>query len=154
MRVEFISKGEKKNILKILKETYGIDYLNFLIFKSGKKKLRIFSGNLSREELMKVVRTFNTESLGLDFGVLDFEDGNEEVRLKLDSAHLLSNNIKKNILELEDIEAEKFSKGEDIEKISGKKGFVILRNKEDIIGTGKATKNKILNFLPKERRAR
>ena len=32
------------------------------------------------------------------------------------------------------------------------KGFVIIKHKKDFLGSGKASENKIGNFIPKERR--
>ena len=42
-------------------------------------------------------------------------------------------------------------KGIDI-SYNGKSGFVLIKYENDFIGCGKITKDKILNFVPKERR--
>ena len=149
INIDFVSTGEKKQILKILEEEYGISKFNYLIMKSGKEKLRIFSGILSREELLSLARNINIDLIGLYFGF--YKDN--ELRLSVDACNLLKPT--KNILEINDEDENKWMRGEDlvpvnVEKI--KKGFVIIKNKENFLGTGKLTETKILNFLPKERR--
>lgn len=154
MSIEFVSTGERKEILKILKEEYGISEFNYLIVKSGKEKLRIFSGILSREEIITLSRILHIDSIGVYFGF--YKDN--EVRLSMDACHLL--HPTKNVLEISDGEADKWMKGHDleitekekIEKI--KKGFIIIKNQGNFLGAGKLTETKILNFVPKERRLR
>ena len=149
MNIEFVSTGERKQILKILEEEYGISDFNYLIIRSGKEKLRICSGILSREELISLSRILNIDLVGLYFGF--YKDN--ELRLSIDACNLLKPS--KNILEISDEAAEKWMKGEDlmitgIEKL--KKGFIFIKNSGNFLGTGKLTETKILNFLPKERR--
>lgn len=152
MNIEFASTGERKEILKLLKEEYGILKFNYLIAKSGKEKLRIFSGILSREEIITLSRILHIDSIGLYFGF--FKDG--ELRLSMDACHLLQ--PEKNVLEISDSEAEIWMKGQDlevsekerVEKI--KKGFIIIKNQGNFLGAGKLTETKILNFVPEERR--
>ena len=43
-------------------------------------------------------------------------------------------------------------KGNELEIQTGKKGFLIIKYKNDFLGCGKASEPKITNFIPKNRR--
>ena len=43
-------------------------------------------------------------------------------------------------------------KGSELNLKSGMKGFVIIKYKNEFLGTGKASEEKISNFIPKNRR--
>jgi len=42
--------------------------------------------------------------------------------------------------------------GSELQITTGKKGYIIIKYKNDFLGTGKASENKITNFIPKNRR--
>ena len=46
MNIKFISSGEKKKLLRELNEKFGISKLPYLLFETGKEKIRGFSGTL------------------------------------------------------------------------------------------------------------
>ena len=150
MRIEFLSRGEKKTVERELKEIFGIPKLNFLLIRSGKEKIRAYSGVLSKEEIKKLSQVVNIEGIGLYAA----KQENNETRLTLDALHLLKNEIRTSIIELDDEQIARWMKGENIEIASDKKGVFILKNKGDFIGSGKASQGKLYNFIPKERRMR
>ena len=43
-------------------------------------------------------------------------------------------------------------KGHELPIKTGKRGFLIMKHGEDFLGAGKASENKIGNFIPKNRR--
>ncbi len=146
---EIINKSGKKRILKSL-EQYGIEKIDYLLISTG-KRLRAFSGIISKNELLVLLKNLNVDSVGLNFASLD--DG---IRLSLDAVHLLQNKINKKVVEIDDGQAEHWFRGMNLtlpEEIKDK-GFIILKNKDDFIGVGKSTGKTILNYLPKERRIR
>lgn len=151
MEIEILNKAVKKKFLNEL-EAYGITKLDYLLLKVG-SRLRIFSGMLSKDELIRLIKTLNVDNLGLYFASLK-----EGFRLSLDAVHILREQIKNKILELSDEEAEKWFRGINLEISNipnvNQGEFLILKNKSDFIGIGKFTGSKILNFLPKERRIR
>lgn len=150
MYLHFLTRAEKNKILEQLNEQFGIEKLPYLLVKLGKDKIRAYSGSLSREELSALARAVNIELAGIY--LCRIEQGN--VRISHDSVSLLKNQISKNIIELSDSEADNWLHGQDIELPSEikEKGFVILKHKEYIIGTGKSNGKIIFNFVPKERR--
>jgi NOL1/NOP2/fmu family ribosome biogenesis protein len=150
MKFQILNKAKKKEILQAL-AVYGISRLDYLLLQTD-SKLRIFSGMLSKNELIALLRGIEVDNVGLYFASKE-----EGIRISLDAVHLLSKQIKHNILEISDEQAKKWFYGSTLEvseteKAGTKEGFIILKNGEDFIGIGKLTKNKILNFLPKERR--
>lgn len=149
--MKIIFKSEKEKILEKL-VYYGIKELPFLLIRFGKEKIRGYSGDLSVEEIQKIENSIGIELMGLYL----FHEYDEGIRLSLDAIHLLKNQITKNIMELDDRQAEEWFRGQDI-MASGKlkqenKGFKILRYKDDFIGCGKLTESRIVNCMPKERR--
>lgn len=154
--LKFILKKEKLKIMEKLKY-YGIAELPFLLVESGKEKIRGYSGNLSIEELQKINKEIRIEIIGLYL----FHNYPSNIRLSFDAIHALKSQITKNILEISDKQAKEFLNGRDIvlskeesEKLKTEsKGFKIIRNQREFIGTGKLTQEgRIVNYMPKERR--
>lgn len=162
MRIDILDSPKKKNFLN------GISYLgdfktNLLFLASGGEAIRAYSGHLTTNELLKIWRHFPVEGLGLYFGKqLTDRHGRREARIGLDALHLMKNQISRNIVELNEEQAGKWFRGNNIElnseqkeKCREMKDFVAVKYKEDFVGTGKLTNQGILlSFLPKERRIR
>ena len=162
MFFKILDKTKKKHFVNQVEE-FGIEKINELLIKSGKERLRAYSGNLSKEELNLLIKVLPVESIGLYVGKEMFNKKNNksETRLSLDGINYWKNQIKNRIISLDEEQEEKWFKGEDVEvtkeqaeKIK-ERGFVILRSPKsgDFIGTGKLSNDDIIfNFLPKERR--
>ena len=151
--MKILSSSEKKNLLKQLKERFGIENLPYLLIRFGKEKIRGHSGNFSREELSLLDRELRIESAGLYLAKIQ----DNEIRLSLDATHILKNQINKNITTLNKKQSHEWFKGNDIlldKKITP--GFKVLQYKDDFIGCGKVTQDGsiIKNFMPKERRVK
>ena len=145
--MKILSSSQKKKIINNLNEQYGITFLPYLLIKFGKEKIRLYSGNLSKNELINLDRNLRIENIGIYFA----KEQPDGIRLTIDSVNLI--NINKNILEINNDESEKWLKGYDL-AINTSKGFKILKNNDDFIGCGKSTGQKISNFVPKERRVK
>ena len=145
--MKILKAAEKKKIMKKLDEQFGIKKFPYLILKFGKEKLRIYSGNLSREELTTLDKGFRVETAGMYFAI----ESNEEIRLSFDVVSLLKNEIRKNIIDVNDKQAKEWMKGEDLD-IKYNSTFVVLRNNGMLMGCGKSNGEKIINYIPKERR--
>lgn len=150
MSFRFIKSSEKKEILSKLDEELGIKRLNYLLIESSNEKIRGFSGTLSREEIIKLSELTNIEGIGAY--LIKIEE-NRLWRLSHDATQLLKNDIKKNIISVNDEEAEKWLKGENI-RVENMEGIVVVQNRGINIGCGIAKSNIILNHVPKERRLR
>lgn len=150
MKFEIINRNEKEKIVEQLNKQFGIHELNYLLIRQGHEKIRAYSGNLSRDELSVLGENINIETLGI---YLCKEEASG-FRLSHDAPSLLKEQITKNVIELDDSRAQEWLKGHDIEIETDITGFVILKHNEFLIGCGKASNNRITNFVPKERRIR
>mgnify|MGYP001564790858 FL=1 len=90
-QIEFVSKQEKEKLIEQLKEQFGINELLFLLLKSGKEKIRGFSGSLSNQEIMELARNVNIETIGI-YLCKEERDG---IRLSFSSTNI--NSIKQQI---------------------------------------------------------
>lgn len=157
MSLSFIFKNDKEKLIKNL-SYYGIKKLNYLLTKSGKEKIRGYTGSLTTNEITKINQEIGIELLGIYL----FHDYHDNMRLSFDAISSLKEQITENIIELDDKQAEEFLKGRDIaltkedqEKFKANQetlGFKILKNQGEFIGTGKLTSDRIVNYMPKERR--
>ncbi len=132
----------KKIINKYLKEQFGAEInMEFEIMDNG----RVWVGN-------NLVFGFDINSVvrkGLYFGFVE-KDG---LRLSIEGTQLVGPKAKKNIIELNDVEAEEWLRGYALEK-KAQKGYVLLRYKNHFLGCGKSNGERIWNNVPKERRIR
>jgi NOL1/NOP2/fmu family ribosome biogenesis protein len=142
-----IFSSEKKRIINQLKEQYGISKLPYLLLQFGKEKIRLYSGSLSYEELKTLDKNLKIETIGL----YAINNRNEDLRLTIDGVQILKNQITKNILEIDDKQTQEWLEGNDL-IIKSENSFKIIKNKNDFLGSGKSTGEKITNFIPKERR--
>lgn len=148
--LEILKRNKRIEIEKLLKKNYDIKIpFKYHLIKLGKEKIRIFSGNLKRQDLLRLNKILTINYIGLYFAF--FKSQNQEFRLGFDSAILFGKNSNK-FVELSNSEAEEWLKGRDIEKETEFKGYILIKYGTDILGCGKATGKKILNFVPKERR--
>ena len=108
----------------------------------------MFQGDLDKKQIYNLERTISIERVGVYFGKFQ----NEEIRLSIEGTHILKNQITKNIFELNKEQAELWMKGNELEIQTGKRGFLVMKYKEDFLGCGKASELKIGNFIPKSRR--
>lgn len=161
MKIQVLDKTKKKKVLE------GLNYLgelkmNELFIRTG-DRIRIFTGNLTNEQIMRIWSLFQIEGIGLYFAK-DFIDkrGNQETRISLDGLHSVKKQIVKNIIDIDKEQKEKWLRGNNIEFSEEQKkrydkilGFVAVRYGQDLIGTAKLIEpGVLLSFLPKERRIR
>jgi len=154
MNIQLLDKAKKKKIMHLLEEQYEIKKLPHLFIKSGKDKYRFYSGSLSKQEILKLANNTNIEIIGAKLCKTD----NEKARLNFDIIHLpeIKSQIK-NIIIIDDKQAEKWTGGEGIElKKPVDWDYVVMENNGDLLGVGRISKDKtyIQNYVPKERRVK
>ena len=144
----FIRSSEKKRIIEKLNEQFGIEKIPYLLIESGREKIRAFSGHLSKEEILELTTITLIENIGIYF--LNKEDN---FRLTLDAVHILKDQIKKNIIEIDEVQLHDWLRGKDLILTAPiNQGPVIIKFKDDFVGYGKSNGIKIYNFIPKDRR--
>lgn len=148
MNIRFIKSSQKKQILSQLNEQFGISELPYLLFETGKEKIRGFSGSLSKEEIMEISELTHIEFIGLY--LINQE---HDLRLSLDATQILNSQFSKNVLEITDEQYQEWIRGRDL-PIKTERGTFIIKYKNDFIGCGKSNTEKVINHIPKERRLR
>jgi len=148
--IKVFNEQEKKALIRKLEIQFGIKEINFNVAKIGKERLVLFSGNLSEKEIENLDRIARVEVVGVYFA----KEQNDELRLSIEGVQLLKEQITKNIFELDEAQVREWMLGQDLNIATGKRGFFIMKYKEDFLGTGKASESKISNFIPKSRRLR
>lgn len=142
-----LNNKEAKKIVELVKKEFDIKdlKLDYIFFKKKDGKIFLVSDDLRSFDFSKI----RVNSIGLYFGKLE----NEEMRLSIDGSQLIGKKAK-NIVELDEEEAKEWLRGIDLDKKTDKKGFVIVKSKDDFLGCGKFKEDKILNYIPKSRRLR
>ena len=150
MTIKILNQKEHKEIEKELEKQFGIKEVKGKILMWGEEKLFFFTGELGEEEIRKVEQATAVEKVGTYFAKLI----NHEIKLTIEGSQLFKEQISKNIFEINSEQAEEWMMGRELNLQSGLKGFVVLKNKEtgDLLGCGKASQEKITNFIPKSRR--
>lgn len=148
--LKFFTKKEKEKLLQQLEEHFGITEIPWKIAHLGKERIVLFSGNLSENEIFEIDKIARIEGVGIYFAKIDERTG--DIRLSIEGTQLLKEQITKNIFELTEEQAEQWMLGQELNIATGKRGFLIMKFKNDFLGTGKASENKIGNFVPKSRR--
>jgi len=142
----FIKSNEKREIVSELNEQFGITDIPYLLIQTGKEKIKAFSGSLSKEEIIDLSRTLRVEFVGLY--LLKKE---ESFRLSFDATQILSGQLSKNIVDINEEQYNLWIRGYDLE-IEAPRGTAIIRFNGDFFGCGKSSGNRIYNYVPKERR--
>ena len=147
MNIHFIKTPEKRRIIEELNKQFGIETLPYLLIQTGKEKIRGFSGNLSKEEIIQLSRLTNIEIIGL---YMLKKEG--DFRITLDAIHLIKGQIKNNIIEINDEQLQDWLRGRDLNIQTNNRNKFIIKHNDDFIGFGKSNGIKIFNYIPKDRR--
>jgi len=151
-RFKILNEREKTEITRMLKNQFGITELPGILLQRGSERLFLYQGDLVGKELENLEKTFILERVGIYFAKI--VPGENKIRLSIDGVHIIKDQITKNIFELTDEQAKHYLQGEElyIETPEEERRFVIMKYKNDFWGTGKASAEKISNFIPKARR--
>jgi len=161
MKIQILDKTKKKFLKEL--EVFGLQKIEETLVRSGKERIRAFSGDLSRGEIMEIWRLFPIEGVGLYVGK-EFvnRNGTREVRLSVDGMHVWKEQLTDKIFVLSEEQESDWFEGKDIKLYNDiRKGFVLVKSVDgkDFVGMGKlGVRDKVLgvsvlyNYLPKERR--
>lgn len=149
-QIKILEGKEKERIIRILKEEFGIEKIEGTLLKIGKEKIFLYTGNLTNEEIHNLEKITSVERIGVYLA----KEEEDYIRLSIEGSQILKNEIKKNIIELDKNEMETWMMGHELRKTTGYNEFVIIKYENDLLGTGKASAEKINNFIPKSRRLR
>lgn len=148
--LKILNEKEKKVVENKLNEQFGISEVLGKIIMRGKDKMFLFSGSFSKSQIKKLEKITLIERIGAYFAKMD--ERTKDIRLSIEGSQTLGSGIKKNVFEINEEQTQEWMKGRELRIRTGKKGFLILKYKNDFLGTGKASEEKIGNFIPKSRR--
>ncbi len=146
--LKLIDGKERELIIKKLDEQFGIKKIPGMILMRGHERIFLFQGNFDEEKIRALEEISFVERTGVYLGKIE-EYG---IRLSIEGSQILKDEIKKNVVELNKDEMEMWMMGHEVLKKTGTTGFVIVKYQSDMLGTGKASVEKITNFIPKSRR--
>ncbi len=147
-RFKILSIKEKNEIVDLLKKQFGIQKLSGLIVQKGKEKLFLFIGKFGPKEIKQLEEKTIIERIGIYFARIE----RGEIRLSLEGVQMLKDQITKNIFELNEEQANIWMHGSELNIATGERGYLVMKYKNDYLGCGKASAEKIGNFVPKSRR--
>lgn len=148
MNLRIFNKNQKQEILNKLNKQFGIKKIDGILLRIGPERIFLFQGDLSIVRKLESERNISIERAGVYFG----KEVRDEIRLSIEGVHLLKDQINKNIFDLGRKEAEQWMKGQELLIKTGKTCFLVMKHKDDLIGVGKASEEKIGNYIPKNRR--
>lgn len=149
--IEILYGTRRERIINILNEQFGIEEIEGTLVKRGRERIFLFTGNFKAHEIQNLSKYNFLERLGVYFAK---ENERGELRLSIEGSQYVKNQATKNVVELTKDEMETWMCGHELEKTTGMHGFVLMKYKDDMLGTGNASKEKITNFIPKSRRLR
>jgi NOL1/NOP2/fmu family ribosome biogenesis protein len=147
-KIKILEGKELENFTQILNDQFGITKIPGQLIMKGKEKVFLYTGNLPEKDLKTIEFRIFIERVGTYVAKIE-EQG---IRLSIEGSQIFKNQITKNIVELNEEEMLTWMHGSEVLKQSRITGFVIIKYKEDMLGTGKASAEKITNFIPKSRR--
>lgn len=149
MTLKILDKKETEKILSRLKEQFEIKEIPGRLVMRGADRIFLFTGKISNKGVIELEKNVPVERAGVYFAKWE----NEQVRLSIEGTQILGRQIKQNIFELEsEDQVETWMSGQELLIQTGLKGIVAMKYKEHFLGCGKASENKISNFIPKNRR--
>jgi len=143
--LKFLNKKEAERIINKIKYQFGINKLdfNYGMLQNKEGKIFIISKDVNKIDLSKL----RINELGLYIAKID-----KELRLTIEGSQLFGKSATKNVYGINEEEADSWMQGNEISCSKEFNGFVIIKYKNNYIGSGKWKDYKIINFIPKERR--
>ena len=146
--MKIIEGKELEEFKDKLNAQFGITEIPGKVIKRGKERIFLFTGDINEKNL----RTLEFKTFVERAGTYVAKEIDGEYRLSIEGSQIFKTQITKNIVEVNKEEMENWMHGSEILKKTGIKGFVIIKYKNDMLGCGKASEEKITNFIPKSRR--
>ncbi len=146
-RLKILNNKKIRHIKNLILDQWGASFETDMVFLENEKgKIYIVSSDFAEIDITRL----NLDGIGIYFAEIKAD----EIRLSIEGSQMIGPSAKKNIVELDDAEVKQWLKGTDIETELKAEGFVIIKNRDDFLGTGKysSLQKKIFNYVPKGRR--
>ena len=100
MKIQIMDRAKKKKLIAGL-DNLGLKKIPQLLVRSGKERIRAYSGDLSTEQIMEIWRLLPIEGVGLYVGKdMINRNGVHEIRMSLDGMHLWKEQLTERIFQL------------------------------------------------------
>jgi NOL1/NOP2/fmu family ribosome biogenesis protein len=144
-QLKILNNKEIKQILKQIEQQWGAELKqDYAFLKNNKNRIFIINKDIEKIDLERL----RINSIGLYFCEID-----NGIRLSIEGSQIIGPKAEKNIVEITEEQVKQWLKGEDLEiKENNYSGFVIIKHKNDFLGTGKYKDGKVLNYVGKSRR--
>jgi len=136
-----LNSKDVKKLKVIFYDQYGIEHIPAGTYWRQEDKYWLWTGTIIPENI-------RTNSLGLYIGELKFG----EFRFSIEGAQFIAKAATKNLLDLTDVQLNDWWNGVDVECV-GDNAMLILTYSGRIIGCAKRKNGRLLNVVPKARRA-
>ena len=143
--MRFYNNKQKKELEKHVEQTWGAQIKVNEIIEGGKKKLWHVSEDVKKIRTTKL----RLETMGTYFARYDKRG---ELRLSIEGSMKVGPYATKNVVRLTEKEMNEWIRGINLDKKTGKTGYVLLEYENNYLGCGKAYSEGILNHVPKNRR--
>ena len=150
--IHILSNQETKEILSKLNEQFGIQKIPGRLIKIGKERIFLFNGDFSDEQIKNLEKIVFIEKIGIYVGAIFLPT--DEIRLSIEGTQIFKDQITKNLFEINEEKFGNWMQGEELNIKTGLRGIIVIKYKNNFLGCGKASENKIGNFIPKSRRLR
>ena len=148
--IHILSNQETKEILSKLNEQFGIQKILGRLIKIGKERIFLFNGDFSDEQIKNLEKIVFIEKIGIYVGAIFLPT--DEIRLSIEGTQIFKDQITKNLFEINEEKFGNWMQGEELNIQTGLKGIIVIKYRNNFLGCGKASENKIGNFIPKNRR--
>lgn len=143
--LKILNSKEIKIILSLIEKQWGAELKpNYAFLQNAKNRVFMVNKDISKINMEKL----RINSIGMYFCEVD----KIGTRLSIEGSQIVGPKATKNIAEIDEEQAKKWLKGEDLEIKGNYSGFVILEYNGGFLGTGRFKEGKILNYVGKERR--
>jgi len=147
-RLKIFSLAEKNKLIEQLNKQFGIKDIPGIFIMRGAERIFLYQGDLNPREIREYEETLPVERVGAYFA----KEQNGEIRLSIEGVYMIKDQITRGVYELSEEEMKTWMHGSEINVNSGYKQFVVMKYKNFFLGCGKASEEKITNFMPKSRR--
>jgi len=148
MKIKILNQKEKQKIINKLNLQFGIKEISGLLLQKDLERIFLFQGEFDKKQIKNLEYIIPIEKIGIYFA----KEIRNEIILSFEGTQILKSQITKNIFELNKEQMQDWMQGKELNVKTGKKGFLIMKYKNDFLGCGKASELKIGNLISKTRR--
>jgi len=149
-KIRILRGKERERLMGVFEKQFGIKQIQGTLIRGRKGGIYLFTGTIPDKEIFNLLKIFPVEIIGIYLA----KEMDGKLRLSIEGSQILKNEITKRIVELSKEEMEIWIMGHELIKKTGFEDYVVMKYKNEMLGVGKASENKITNFIPKSRRLR